>query len=117
MVLGRILKLSPVCGGRPGVGKAPPLDPAHVGHVGLGHDVEAVHRLARIRAGAATGTAPQSRHFRHGSTQARSRANHVPARWRSAREVDRLNRSRIIDLPSLPTPPGKLGKRSGVTDA
>ena len=117
MVLGRVLKLSSVRGGRPGVSEAPPLDPAHVGHVGLGHDVEAVHRFARIRIGAATRTAPQSRHSRHGSTRARSRANHVWYKRRSAREVDRLDRSRVIELPGLPTPPGKLGKRSGVADA
>src|SRR5215210_7040943 len=117
MVLRRILKLSLVRRGRPGVGEAAPLDPAHVGHVGLGHDVEAVHRLAHIRAGAASGTAPQSRHFRHGSTSARSWANHASARCRSAREIHRLERAGIIDLASLPTPPGNLGDGSGVTHA
>ena len=49
VVLRRILQLAAVgrCG--PRIRETAPLDPAHVGHIVLGHDVEAVHRLQHPR--------------------------------------------------------------------
>src|SRR5215207_5361302 len=50
-----------------------------------------------------------------GNTGLPSRANHASSRACSAREVDWLDRSRLIDDPSPPTPPGELGERSWLT--